>query len=68
MSTNTLTEQLVEFGPVKKELKKTLQQLQAAQQTEEVRNAIAALQRSISDLTDVCGKSATPMVLPITPR
>lgn len=42
---NVLTEQpVVEFSPLKKELKRTLPQLRAAEQTDEVQNAIAKLE------------------------
>lgn len=63
---NVLTEQLVvEFSPLKRELRQTLQQLQSAEQTREVQKAIAKLERAIDDFSDLCGLS---MTIPISPR
>jgi hypothetical protein len=66
MNSNVLTEQrVVELGPVKKELKQTLMQLQSAEQTEQIRSAMALLERTIVDLNDLCNPT---MVIPIAPR
>jgi hypothetical protein len=47
---NVLTEQLVvELSPLKKELRRTLQQLQSAEQTRQVLETIATLERAIVD-------------------
>jgi len=63
---NTATEQLVvEFKPLKQEIRRTLEQLQAAQQTAQVQDAIAMLEHVIDDLNDRCQPS---MEIPITPR
>ena len=66
MSPATATEQKVlEFGPLKKQLKGHLTELQSAQQTDEVRNAISVLETSLSALNSACGDS---MIIPLTPR
>jgi hypothetical protein len=63
---NVATEQLVvEFKPLKQEVRRTLEQLQSAQQTAQVQDAIALLEQVIEDLNDRCQPS---MVIPITPR
>jgi hypothetical protein len=66
MNSNVLTEQqVVEFAPVKKEVRQTLMQLKTAEQTEQVRSAIGLLEQAIADLDNLCQPT---MVIPISPR
>jgi hypothetical protein len=66
MNSNVLTEQqVVEFGPVKKEIRQTLMQLKAAEQTEQVRGAIGLLEQAIADFDNFCQPT---MVIPISHR
>lgn len=67
MSPATATEQKVlEFGPlVKEQLKSHLTELHVAQQTEQVRNAIAILEMTLNQLTLECDPT---MIIPLMPR
>jgi hypothetical protein len=55
---------VVEFKSLRLAMEEKVRQLQAAQQTDEVRNATRKLNEFLSD-EDLCGPS---MVIPLTPR
>lgn len=66
---SVLAEQLLDFATIKYDLKRNLHQLQEAEQTQEVTQAIAKLRPIVSAFEDFCSdRCGDTMIVPVVAR